>query len=217
MVDKKGGLQGVPWKDFSSGGFGFGKEDSAMARGSGKNSSGKQGDHSGPVRKSKRVPKRRVLDGDFDDDEDDEIRYLEKLKSSKVMAGHKEDDEELGMKQRKLSGVSPVENVAFAKSIDGKRKSKPDHVSEDVDYEDGEEAASDGEIEGNQKRKQKKESIESLMEGRREMTLTTRQRALQSSKDASAQGSSLIEFPNGLPPAPSRSKLQLLISGNILA
>ena len=41
---------------------------------------------------------------------------------------------------------------------------------------------------------------------KREMTLTTRQRALQSSKDASASGANLIEFPNGLPPAPPRSE-----------
>lgn len=49
------------------------------------------------------------------------------------------------------------------------------------------------------------------MESKREITLTTRQRALQSSKDASsAPGSSLIEFPNGLPPAPSRKQKEKL-------
>ncbi|KAL5859252.1 hypothetical protein ACOSQ4_000548 [Xanthoceras sorbifolium] len=211
-VDKRGGLQGIPWKDFSRGGFGFGKEDSVMGKGSGKNSSGKQGDQSGPVRKSKRVPKRRVLDGEFDDDEDDEIRYLEKLKSSKVTAGYKEADEESGMKQRKFSRVCNLENVGTSKSgIDGKKRSRPDRVSEDTDYEEDEDPASDGEVEGNQKKRQKKESVDSLMDNKREMTLTTRQRALQSSKDASsAPSSSLIEFPNGLPPAPSRKKKENL-------
>uniref|UniRef100_A0A7N2N3J4 INO80 complex subunit B-like conserved region domain-containing protein n=1 Tax=Quercus lobata TaxID=97700 RepID=A0A7N2N3J4_QUELO len=43
------------------------------------------------------------------------------------------------------------------------------------------------------------------MDNKREMTLTTRQWALQSSKD-SAPGTSVIEFPNGLPPAPSRKQ-----------
>lgn len=56
------------------------------------------------------------------------------------------------------------------------------------------------------KKKQRKESVDVLMDSKREMTLTTRQRALQSSKDASASSSSLIEFPNGLPPAPPRSE-----------
>ncbi|KAK1578989.1 hypothetical protein Q3G72_034777 [Acer saccharum] len=211
--DKRGGLQGIPWKDFSRGGFGFGKEDSVMGKGSGKNSSGKQGDQSGPVRKSKRVPKKRVLDGEFDDEEDDEIRYLEKLKSSKVSAGYREDDEESGTKHRKFSRVSNFENIGSSKSgIEGKKRSRPDRVSEDTtDYEEDEELASDGEVEGNQKKKQKKESFDSLMDNKREMTLTTRQRALQSSKDAStAPGSSLIEFPNGLPPAPSRKKKEKL-------
>ncbi|KAK3194291.1 hypothetical protein Dsin_025601 [Dipteronia sinensis] len=209
--DKRGGLQGIPWKDFSRGGFGFGKEDSVMGKGSGKNSSGKQGDQSGPVRKSKRVPKKRVLDGEFDE-EDDEIRYLEKLKSSKVSAGYREDDEESGTKHRKFSRVSNLENVGTSKSgIEEKKRSRPDRVSEDTDYEEDEELASDGEVEGNQKKKLKKESVDSLMDNKREMTLTTRQRALQSSKDASAApGSSLIEFPNGLPPAPSRKKKEKL-------
>ncbi|KAF9587358.1 hypothetical protein IFM89_001458 [Coptis chinensis] len=46
---------------------------------------GKKTDKSKPVRKSRRVPKRRVLDEQFDDGvNDEEIRYLEKLKSVKV-------------------------------------------------------------------------------------------------------------------------------------
>ncbi|KAK7840674.1 hypothetical protein CFP56_041470 [Quercus suber] len=54
-------------------------------------------------------------------------------------------------------------------------------------------------------KKQKKESVDSLMDNKREMTLIMRQWALQSSKD-SATGTSVIEFPNGLPPAPSRKQ-----------
>jgi len=203
--DKRSGLQGVPWKDFSRGGFGLGKEESLMGKISGKNSSSKLGDKSEPVRKSKRVPKRRVLDGEFgDDDEDDEIRYLEKLKTSKVSAVYR-DEEELSKKHRKLSNM---ENAASTRSgKDSKKKSRSDRVYEDTDYEDEEESGSEGELEDKKKKKQRKESVDVLMDGnKREITLTTRQRALQSSKDASASSASLIEFPNGLPPAPPRSE-----------
>lgn len=206
--DKRSGLQGIPWKDFSRGGFSLGRDDSLMGKVSRKNTSGKEEEKSEPVRKSKRVPKRRVLDDEFGDDEDDEIRYLEKLKTSKVAAVYREDDEEFGRKHRKLSMVSNVENGGASRSAkDGKKKCRRDRVSGDTDYEE-EESASDGELDGKKKRKkQKKESIDSLLDSRREMTLTTRQRALQSSKDASSTpGASFIEFPNGLPPAPPRSE-----------
>ncbi|KAJ7973068.1 HIT zinc finger,PAPA-1-like conserved region isoform 1 [Quillaja saponaria] len=212
-TDKRSCLQGIPWKDFSRGGFDVVKEDSSMAKISGKKASGKQGDKAEPVRKSKRVPKRRVLDGEFgdEDDEDEEIRYLEKLKTSKVSAVYREDDEESSKKHRKLSSVSNMENVGASRPVtDGKKKSRSDSVYEDTDYEEEEGTGSDGELEGKKKKKQKKESVDFLMDGKREMTLTTRQRALQSSKDASAPGGSLIEFPNGLPPAPPRKQKEKL-------
>ncbi|XP_027350586.1 uncharacterized protein KIAA1211 homolog isoform X2 [Abrus precatorius] len=204
--------QGVPWKDFSRGGFGLGKEESLMGKISGKNASSKLGDKSEPVRKSKRVPKRRVLDGEFgdEDDEDDEIRYLEKLKTSKVSAVYR-DEEEVGKKHRKLSSVSNMENATLSRSgKDGKKRSRSDRMYEDTDYEGEEESGSDGELEDKKKKKQRKESVDVLMDSKREMTLTTRQRALQSSKDASASGTSLIEFPNGLPPAPPRKQKEKL-------
>lgn len=184
-----------------------------MGRISERSTSGKQGDKSEPVRKSKRVPKRRLLDEAFDEDEDDEIRYLEKLKTTKVIAGHKDDEEESGKKQRRVSKIRTIdgkidENSGSGK--DGKKKSRSDRVSEDTDYEEeqeDEEVIFDGELEESKRKKPRKESVDSLMESKREVTLTTRQRALQSSKDASsAPGASLIEFPNGLPPAPSRSE-----------
>lgn len=209
--DKRSGLQGIPWKDFSRGGFSLGKDDSLMGKMSGKNATGREGDKSEPVRKSKRVPKKRLLDGDFgDDNEDDEIRYLEKLKTSKV-AGYKEDDEESSKKHRKLSAVSNIENIGSSRlAKDSKKKSRSDRLSVDTDYEE-EDSISDGELDG-KKKKQRKEAVDSLIDSKREMTLTTRQRALQSSKDASsAPGASLIEFPNGLPPAPSRSECSTLL------
>ncbi|MCH96219.1 dentin sialophosphoprotein-like, partial [Trifolium medium] len=206
--DKKRSLKGLPWKDFSRGGFGLGKEESSMGKISGKNTSSKQGDKSEPVRKSKRVPKRRVLDGEFgdDDDADDEIRYLEKLKTSKVSAVYR-DEEEFSKKHRKLSSVSNMENAASSRSgKDGKKRSRSDRLLEDTDYEDDEESGSDGQLDDKKKKKQRKESVDVLMDTKREMTLTTRQRALQSGKDASASNASLIEFPNGLPPALPRKQ-----------
>ncbi|KAJ0101740.1 hypothetical protein Patl1_05378 [Pistacia atlantica] len=104
LLDKRSGLQGIPWKDFSRVGFSLGKEDQLTGKSNGKNSFGKKGDHS-RCRKSKRVSKRRLVDGEFDDDEDDEIRYLEKLKTSKVTSGYKDDDEELGKKNIEGTGV----------------------------------------------------------------------------------------------------------------
>ncbi|XP_039046164.1 INO80 complex subunit B-like [Hibiscus syriacus] len=205
----RSGLQGVPWKDFSKGGFGFVKEDSLVGKTSGKNISGKLGDHAGTVRKSKRVPKRRLLDGEFSDDE---IRCMEKLKISKISPEHKEEEDESSKKQKKISTVSNIEKFGTSRSAKNeKRKHKSDKVSEDTNYEEEDELVSDTELEGKKKKKQRKETVDTSMESKREITLTTRQRALQTSKDAtSAPGSSLVEFPNGLPPAPSRKQKEKL-------
>ncbi|XP_008451474.1 uncharacterized protein LOC103492752 isoform X1 [Cucumis melo] len=201
--ERRGGLHGVPWRDFSTGGFGLEKEETLTGKMPGRNSAGKHGAES--LRKSKRASKKRVLDGDFDDDDDDEIRYLEKLRTSKAYAGYRDDGEEPSKKQRKLSSISSMENYGASK-----HKVRSDMASDDKDYEEEEESVSDGDADGNHK-KQRKESIDTLMEGKREITLTTRQRALQSSKDASsARGGSLIEFPNGLPPAPPRKQKEKL-------
>ncbi|GAB4841778.1 hypothetical protein Ancab_022502 [Ancistrocladus abbreviatus] len=209
-TDKRCGLQGIPWKDFSKGGFSLGKDDSSMGKISGRNQSGKPGDKSDPVRKSRRVPKKRVRDGAFDDeDEDDEIRYLEKLKNAKYSAGYRDIDEESGKKHRRLSKVSgSCENMEGKGSSWSGKEGKKKSPSEDADYE--EEAVSDGENDGGAKKKLRKEHLDSIVEPRREMTLTTRQRALQSGKDVSASGRSLVEYPNGLPPAPPRKQKEKL-------
>ncbi|PQQ06802.1 uncharacterized protein Pyn_28791 [Prunus yedoensis var. nudiflora] len=176
--DKKSGLKGIPWKDFSRSGFSLGRDNCSMGRISGKNTFGKEGDRSEPVRKSKRVPKRRVLDGEFgDDEEDDEIRYLEKLKTSKVTAGYREDDEESSKKHRKLSAVSNIDNAGASRSgKDLKKKSRTDRASGDTDYEEDEDSLSDGELE-------------------------VKQRCL-----FIPWFELKFEFPNGLPPAPSRKQ-----------
>ncbi|KAF9688168.1 hypothetical protein SADUNF_Sadunf02G0169100 [Salix dunnii] len=198
---RRPGLQGVPWKEFSREGFSIRKEDCSLGMTSSKNTAGKQGDKPETVRKSKRAPKRRVL-VEGDDDEDDEIRYLEKLKS-KVPTRHKEDDGESSKKQLKLS---TLENNGTSRPVkDGKKISRSHRAPEDGDNEE-EESLSNRDFEGS-KKKQKNESIESLTNGKKEMTLTKRQQALQSSKDGSSvPDANLIEFPNGLPPAPSKKQ-----------
>ena len=206
---KKSFMRGIPWKDFSgrSSDLGTGKMPE-------KNSSANRGEKSEPVRKSKRVQKKRASDREFDDeDEDDEIRYLEKLKISKVAAGSKDFEEESSKKQQRITRVSKSAKhdeisedfVNSRSSKDGKKKSQSERLSEDTDYDDDEELMSDGEP-GGKKNKPRNDSIDSSTEKKRALGLTTRQRALLSSKDASSvSGTSLVEFPNGLPPAPSRS------------
>ncbi|KAL8054667.1 hypothetical protein ABFX02_04G007200 [Erythranthe guttata] len=192
---KKAGLQGIPWKDFNKGGFGVVKED--MGRTSAKNSSEKQGDKSDSVRKSKRVPKRRVLDAGFDeDDEDDEIRYLEKLKTSKIM-GYKDLEAQPTRKLQKGGRFDNIEDVGKRSRSGGK------------DFEE-EEEVSDDENEGRKKSRQRKDLSELPTENKREMALTSRQRALLSKDAPSASGGGQIEFPNGLPPAPPRKQKEKL-------
>lgn len=207
LSEKKSGLQGIMLRDSPKGSFAAGKDD--MGKMPMTNAFEKGGDKSDPTRKSKRVPKRRVSEWFDEDDNDDEIRYLEKLKTSKI-SGYKDFEEEL-TKKRSLSRVSKVyekdENVGRSRK-DGRKKSE--QGSEDTAYE-VEELLSDGEPEGKKKQKQRKESSDSSIDTMRgEMTLTTRQRALLSSKDSSASSVSQIEFPNGLPPAPPRKQKEKL-------
>ncbi|KAJ4956664.1 hypothetical protein NE237_013447 [Protea cynaroides] len=222
--EKTNGLQGVPWKDFSRNGLSLGKREDS-SKGKMTEDSGKQTDKSEPVRKSKRVPKKRVLDDAFDDGvEDEEIRYLERLKTSKSTTDYGaeyEDDDDGGKKQKRILKVSKsrivdgeydedVEEYGSSRSRKDSKKSRSDRLSEDTDYFEEEEPASDGEHEAKRK-KPRKESIDTLMESKKEISLTTRQRALQSGKDVSAgTGASLIEFPNGLPPAPPRKQKEKL-------
>ncbi|GMQ00340.1 hypothetical protein CsSME_00047463 [Camellia sinensis var. sinensis] len=105
-----------------------------------------------------------------------------------------------------------LENFVSSRSSKDSKKSRSERGSDDTDYEEDEEIGSDGEPEGKKKKKKlRKDSIDSAIEIRKELALTNRQRALLSSKDASsASGASIIEFPNGLPPAPPRKQKEQL-------
>ncbi|XP_074316022.1 uncharacterized protein LOC141652453 [Silene latifolia] len=207
--EKRSGLQGIPWKDFSKAGVSLGREEPVVAKSAGKNGSGKQAERPDSSRKSRRASKKRATPGlDDDDENDDEIRYLEKLKNIRLSSGFIEDDEESSRKHRRLSkfaGKSPqnLEGTSVAK--DGKKRSP----SMDTDYEEDEGLISDAEPDGRKRKKARRESVESPVEPKRELTLTTRQRALQSGKDASG-GSAAVEFPNGLPPPTSGKPKEIL-------
>ncbi|XP_077218573.1 uncharacterized protein LOC143852837 [Tasmannia lanceolata] len=200
------GLQGIPWKDFSRGSLTLTSKVDSRGKISEENISLKQTDkfnniHSSePVRKSKRVPKRRVLDG-ADDDADDEIRYLERLKTSKASKSRVDDGE-----------YDDVEYGSSRLFKEGKNKSRSERESEDTDYIEEEEEEPGLDVGPEAKRKkQRKESLDSLADSKNELSLTTRQRALKSGKDVSAgANASLIEFPNGLPPAPPRKQKEKL-------
>ncbi|KAI5566249.1 hypothetical protein BDE02_13G007800 [Populus trichocarpa] len=216
---KGSGLRGVPWKDFSRSGLNVRKTDGLR----GENLSSKQTDQYEPVRKSKRVPKKRLLDGVLDDggEDDDEIRYLEKVKTLKISTdyGAEFEDEEGGSrKQRKISrvlkrnvdGLYDVDAGDHGSTRFGKegKKSKSGRVSEDTDYVEEEELGSDDPTSKN--KKPRKELADLSVDSKKEMTVTTRQRALQTGKDASSGFPSLIEFPNGLPPAPPKKQKEKL-------
>lgn len=216
LLNKQSGSMAIPWKEFSRSGAGL--KDSSMGKVPMQSGSMRQADKSlEPVRKSKRVRKKRILDGAFDEDEEDEeLRYLGRLKTAKLSYndGIRNEDGKDG-KKRKLSEIE-MDNVdhcdvedyeSYRKTKDGK-KLQPGKDSEDTDYNEDEDDDDDiGTDDGtDQKRKKpKKESLDSLSNGKKG-ALTTRQRALQSGRDASSAGSGLIEFPDGLPLPPRRSE-----------
>lgn len=152
------------------------------------------------VRKSKRVPKRRVMDSGFNedndnDDDEEEIRCLGRLNASKetrqgilkVSDGRQMDD-----------GIYiDRENHGSLKLVkDGRNKSRSDKLYEDKDYTE-EAPTSDDEPEYKSKKV-------GFVEGMNESTTT---RALQCAKNVFlGSGANLLEFPNGLPPSPSKSK-----------
>ncbi|KAB5573912.1 hypothetical protein DKX38_001106 [Salix brachista] len=217
-TSKGSGLQGVPWKDFSKSGLNDGKIDGLRVE----NLFSKQTDQSEPVCKSKRVPKKRLDDGALDDgaEDDDEIRFLEKVKTSKIIVNHGagfEDEEGGSRKHQKILRVLKrnVDNLndegdvcagvhgspRFGKEC---KKSKSGRVSKDTNSVEEEDLGSDGDRTSKRK-KPRKELVDLSADSKKEMTVTTRQRALQTGRDVSSGFASLIEFPYGLPPAPPKS------------
>ncbi|KAL3843539.1 hypothetical protein ACJIZ3_000942 [Penstemon smallii] len=204
FVGEKGGLRGVPWKDFSRIGFSFGKVDIDRPE-----ESVKQASKPGRSYKVKSISKKSTSDEVYDEEEDDEIRYLQKLKTSKIASLYNtvSEDETRGKKLRKISRVMDKNTYDmgigyYVSSRSDKESKKPKSVgeSEEIDYMEEEESASDGEIEPKNSRPRDEIS-------NRESSITTRRRAIQTGRDNSL---GLIQFPDGLPPAPPRKQKEQL-------
>ncbi|KAB2625198.1 hypothetical protein D8674_016858 [Pyrus ussuriensis x Pyrus communis] len=135
-----------------------------------------------PVRKSKRAPKRSTLGAGFneEDDEDEEIQFLERLSASKVARS-----ERIQMDIR-FHGDDSGE---YKPSRLGKASQKR------LGEEDEEELTSDDEPEPNGKKK--------------ESTLTTRNRTLQPGK-LIFPGSGFLDIASDLLPVPPKSKKEAM-------
>lgn len=138
--------------------------------------------------KSKRAAKKYQLDDGFDDDDDEEIRYLKKLRASKTASSYGDRQEENG---RKSKGIANLMGLDYSDTKDGRKKSR---IDEDNDFK--RELTSDDELKS--KRKLTGDFVDP---NGREMTMTTRQRALEC-----PESGGVVEFPNGLPNAPSKKQ-----------
>ncbi|XP_039029698.1 uncharacterized protein LOC120163988 [Hibiscus syriacus] len=183
-LSDKGEGYGAQWKDLSRSGSGYGKGHSSRGK-----ALENETDRTEPTRKSKRVPKRRVLDvgkNSDDDDDDEEIRYLGRLNASNGLSNHRDEEDEINRR-------------------DGAALEDRDYVEED-EWESDDEPGS--------KRKKLglgRGSVDLFVDGRTESTLVTRTGALQSGKDLiSGPGAGLVEFPDGLPPAPPKKQKEKL-------
>ncbi|KAJ1293034.1 hypothetical protein BS78_01G037200 [Paspalum vaginatum] len=170
------------------------------------------------VRKSKRIPKKRTLDGDSDD-EDGELRYLEKLRGAKVApdpvaTGHGAYDDSVAddLKKMKLSKGSKNKNTPYEVDEDftmsqSGRDGRKKNLGDDNEFMEEEESEMD-EMNG-LKEADSPSDVKIETPG-----LTTRQRALQG---RGGHGESLIEFPDGLPSASSRKQKEKLSEVEIQA
>ncbi|XP_016490018.1 uncharacterized protein LOC107809835 isoform X1 [Nicotiana tabacum] len=212
------GLRGIPWKDFAKTGFSIRNVDSLQDQLPGQIVPLKQFGKYKAAHKSKPVLYRHLSD---DEEDDDEIRYLEKLKSSKYSAiysaGYEDVDEPGSKKQRKISKVSSQTSNGYGAGISdynslkarkGMKKSKSARESQDTDSEGV--MLSDTELEP-KKKQQGKEFIDFSVDGGTKLAVTTRQRAIQTGKDiSSSTGLSAIGFPHGLPPPPPKKQKEKL-------
>lgn len=215
--DRRSGLRGIPWKDFSKSGFVVRNVDTP-SDGIPQSVNTKQLDAHHSARKSKRIPKSRLLGEVFDDaeenDDDDEIRYLEKLRTSRLasnyVADYEDEDEVVGKKQKIISRISDTDiydyngdmRYNYSRSDKENVLSRSGRAFQDTDYFE-EETSSDDEPEPKKKRLSKEMGVSGDLE--LEMAVTTRRSALRRGKAIST-----IEFPTGLPPAPPKKQKEKL-------
>ncbi|KAM0835067.1 hypothetical protein ACQ4PT_063179 [Festuca glaucescens] len=183
----------------------------------GNHTDGKRGDKhdispsSDLVRKSKRVPKKRTLDSD---DEDGELRYLEKLKVAKAAQehpiatnsplayGYGED----GLRKKKLSKVSKTKGTPYEMDNDFTMSQSSRDGRKNLELEDGDDFIEEDESGLDEPRRLKEADSPSSVKVEAP-GLTTRQRALHG---RGGHGESVIEYPDGLPAATSRKQKEKL-------
>uniref|UniRef100_A0A0E0MNJ6 INO80 complex subunit B-like conserved region domain-containing protein n=1 Tax=Oryza punctata TaxID=4537 RepID=A0A0E0MNJ6_ORYPU len=172
---------------------------------------------SDPIRKSRRIAKKSILDSELDEDYDTNI--LDDLGTSEgVEVQTREPTKKTGSsskknatKKAKTKSTSYEIDNDFVTSRSKRDGNKRSRESTDVDNTE-EEPTSDSELDA-QNRKQK--AVTESPANVRSEPLTTRRRALQSWMDGNSN--SAIEFPDGLPSAPSRSKKDKLSDAEMLA
>lgn len=173
-----------------------------------------------PVRKSNRVPKRRVLDVGLneDDDEDAEIRYLERLRASKN-PGITEDGKDYRSRKEHVILKVPksrlVVDALYDDAVgdygsprlgkDCRKKSRSEKEFEDIDYVEEEDMISD-EKPGTTGRKLKRGCPSQFVDEWKESMPTTRTRATQLGSTAIS-----VDFSNCLLSSKSRSELFSLL------
>ncbi|CAM8914725.1 unnamed protein product [Rhodiola kirilowii] len=162
-----------------------------------------------PVRKSNRVPKRRIIDRLYEDGRD--------LKSTKLSANNELEYED-GVEERSIYKWStlrvPKRDTDHHHNLDALENkdikiARSEKSLGDFDYSEEDDMLSDEDL-GTSKTKKARKIMDPVGEPRKELAVTTRQRALQTGKDVSTSGGSLLEFPNGLPPAPPRKQKEKL-------
>ncbi|TVU49752.1 hypothetical protein EJB05_01086 [Eragrostis curvula] len=152
-----------------------------------------------PVRKSRRLAKKPILDSDLDEEYD--------------TSNLETEDMEVHIELENRGGSSSKKNSSKkAKSRDGKKRPRGSLDGDDTEEELEEEPTSDSEIDAEDT---KQTPVNELPASVRSEPLTTRRRALQTWMDGSSN--STVEFPDGLPPAPSRSKKDKLSEEEMLA
>eukprot|EP00253_Pinus_taeda_P030810 PITA_30810 len=185
-----------------------------------------------PIRKSLRIPKKCRLDGEHYVDDDAEKALQNKSSRSMKKCNRNsehDEDEECKALQCRSSRIPKKRMLDTEYEVDDevqqhKRKRKKSNYqtdSEQIYCDDAEEAAPLGDedvekthidLEVVMKRSKRKGVGNSTADDNKDVTLTARQRTMQSCKDAGSEvGANLIEFPEGLPQTSQRRRKEKLL------
>ncbi|KMZ62658.1 HIT zinc finger protein [Zostera marina] len=146
-----------------------------------------------PIPKTTSLKKHRL--NDEEDGKDDQVdQYLEKLQRSKD--------------RKKLSRYQVDDDFDLSHECKGQKNKSARSYKKSRNANHTEEEEKEEEEEEEEEEQAEEFEFSMLIDERKEMSLTTRQRSLRFSKDGISgnQTRGLIEFPDGLPSAPSRRK-----------